>query len=381
MASVARPEDAELTRQIALAAACGTRDPVFSDFGTVATLPETLRALAPRSLVLERGRIDAVDSLATLPGLQRLSLIELDCPNLSPIGKCADLRELQLEDVPLEDLGFLTGLQYLTSLTLEAFEPVYLTRGGGPVDLSPLSALGSLESLVVEAPRGQPLTGGRGLGTLPRLRRLSLTAERLDALPQPGDGAPIEALSLSGCPIDDITPVLGFTTLRSLAFRGSDLPGLPDLSPLENLTELVVAGTNLTRIDPVAQLVHLQSLDITDSQVSDLAPLTGLKQLRRLNISRSQVSDLSPLAGLPALEALHFVDAPVDDLLPLLDMPALWAAADPVTGPDIGIGGTGQASTDLLLYFVGRTDAERFRNLHDFLRTVRHNMQRKDADP
>ena len=148
---------------------------------------------------------------------------------------------------------------------------------------------------------------------------------------------------------------------------------------MENLTGLVLSGSNLTDIEPVSGLKQLRSLDISSSRFSDLSPLAGLKQLRRLNISRSQVSDLAPLAGLPSLEALRFTDTPVNSLLPLLDMPALWAAADPVTGPEIDIGGTGQVKTDLLLYFVGRTDAERFRNLREFLENLRRNMQERDT--
>lgn len=349
-----RPVIADLASQIARAAASQTRDPEFSDFGEIAGLPDALRALAPRSLVLERGKIGDLAALAQLPGLERLTLIEIDCPDLSPLGRCSSLRELYLEDTPLEDLAFLAGLDGLTSLALEAFEPVQLTRGAGPLDLEPLSALDTLASLVVEAP-GLDLTGAERLGTLPNLRRLSLYGFSLDALPRPGGGAPIECLSLAGLPIRDISPLLAFKRLELLDLSVCPISSLPDMSPLERLTDLSLSGT----------------------QVSDLSPLSGLRRLSKLSISRCPVRDLAPLSGLKALERLRFTDTPVESLLPLLDLPRLWMPPDPDSGSRIDFGGNAEVRTDLLLYCVGRTEAVQLGNLREFLEFL---LQKQGTD-
>lgn len=347
----------DLAGQIASSAASGTRDAVFSDFGEVAEFPETLRALAPRSLVLERGSIERIDALANLPGLERLTLIEIECPDLTPIGRCHALRELRLEDTPLDDLAFLAGLDGLTTLVLEVFPPVRLTGRATPLDLSPLAHLRQLDTLVVEAP-GEALTGAGSLGTLPQLRRLSLSADSLDPLPLPLGGAPIEALSLVGLPVTDVGPLLTVRTLQTLNLTGCPVSVLPDMSPLERLTELSLSGTN----------------------VSDLAPLAGLRWLRSLSISRCPVRDLSPLSGLKSLDRLRFSDTPVESLLPLLDLPALWRPPDQPGESRIDFGGNGQVRTDLLLYCVGRTEAEQMRNLKEFLEFLAKRTGHDSAD-
>jgi serine/threonine protein kinase/Leucine-rich repeat (LRR) protein len=113
----------------------------------------------------------------------------------------------------------------------------------------------------------------------------------------------VTGLGLQTEHVSDISPVRGFTKLRSLncySNKGYTKQGLlTDLSPLRGMP--------------------LTSLNIISSPVSDLSPLNGMP-VTELNIERTQVSDLRPLKGMP-LRALNLYGTPVADLTPLKGMP------------------------------------------------------------
>lgn len=104
---------------------------------------------------------------------------------------------------------------------------------------------------------------------------------------------------------DDLGPLAGLKTLRVLEL--DDLPAahrLPPLDSLRHLVELSVTRCPLTDLSPLAGLDRLEELWLRGTPVSDLRPLASLTGLRKLDLRRTEVLDVSPLAGLKQLGLL-----------------------------------------------------------------------------
>ena len=104
---------------------------------------------------------------------------------------------------------------------------------------------------------------------------------------------------------DDLGPLACLKTLRVLEL--DDLPAahrLPSLDSLRNLVELSITRCPLTDLSPLEGLDRLEELWLRGTPVSDLRPLASLTGLRKLDLRRTEVRDLAPLAGLKQLGLL-----------------------------------------------------------------------------
>lgn len=223
-------------------------------------LTEVLVPYWPRDRNL---RVGEPAFLAVLSGFTELSAVSVE---LSDFGELGD------------DVSALAQNQELRSVTL---------TGCGPgLDLSPLSRLPLLETVVLECRNGLPDLAP--LSAARRLRTLRLTCRTA------GDSvralAQIEGpswLELNG--FDDVTDLAALQLPRSL--EGLTLSGFPNLSSLSG----------------AERWTTLKAFELFECpRLSDLAPVTGMKSLEALGVGILQVNtvDLSPLAELPRLREL-----------------------------------------------------------------------------
>ena len=239
---------------------------------------------------------------------------------LAALGTASPLSELEVHVTAPVDLSFLAAhAASLRDLALYYEEP--------GADLTALPELPELQSLAVGLP---------GLADL----------RFLDALP------PLETVWLTHCQdIEDYSPLLRFTGLRTLVLSGSSrVRTLRQLPPLEAVGSLSLAGSGLGRgeldplvgaapnltylylencdwLDDLAPLARLELKDLRirgSSAVSDLRPLRRQANLSFLDVSLTRVGDLTPLEGLTNLKILRLTgcDA-VADLRPLAAVPNL----------------------------------------------------------
>ena len=140
----------------------------------------------------------------------------------------------------------------------------------------------------------------------------------------------LEELSFAGCGIEDLSPLIELTNLKSLEFGAWEPTRIDDLTPLGKISSLerLAIGANITSdISPIgnlgnlielrlwrsipegdisflAELGNLTKLNIADNGIEDLSVLSGLKNLRELNLGFNRINDISALENLINLETL-----------------------------------------------------------------------------
>jgi serine/threonine protein kinase/Leucine-rich repeat (LRR) protein len=151
-----------------------------------------------------------------------------------------------------------------------------------------------------------------------RLKALPVSSDRplKQRLTVRDDG--LLALDLSDSKVADLTPLIG-APIGALSLSGCDqLADFAPLGELRSLTVLSLIGTEIGDLTPLRGLL-LKELYLTGTRVFEITALQGMP-LRKLSLRNTRVADLTPLAGLP----LSYFDAsaiPATDYAPLAGAP------------------------------------------------------------
>ncbi|MDU5145985.1 MAG: hypothetical protein E6230_27885 [Paenibacillus dendritiformis] len=250
-----------------------------------------------RKLELERTKVDNLEPLAALGGLESLTLRRNDLiTSVEEVSQFSGLRELTLEG---EELFMLQPLAKLTQL-----EALALHRTGTK-DISFAVQLPALTSLTLDD--NSKLSNLAPLARLTRLTHLELDAGPSDTLDVLAKLTNLESLKLKG--IHDLSPLTHLKKLRSLELRRSS--GTSDLRPLAGLAQLesLTLADNIGGIDeaaPIFKLGKLKRLRVLDSNVyGDMSGISALRELEELRIQNSEVHlKLASLTGLSKLKKL-----------------------------------------------------------------------------
>ncbi len=290
-----------------------------------------------KTIVIDRNNfISDLSFLSGMTGLQSLSLQvspSLEELDLSFAANMTELTRLEIynynqDTVSVTDLTPLAGLTRLQILSIPAEVK----------SLAPLAGLTELQSLNLQLRNGNssyyPLTDIGALSGMTKLTTLSLALGDVKDLSPVSGLTSLTELNLYGnfdCP--DLQFLSGLTKLRTLQitpYNGEGAATLSSLKGLENLTELrelyVTGPGNLTDVEPLANLTRLTTLSlpyrdysINEPPALDLSGLSGLTGLQDLRVNSSVVS-LEPLRGLTDLRSLQ-INAdwqnPVESLEPL----------------------------------------------------------------
>lgn len=165
--------------------------------------------------------------------------------------------ELYLGNIPVSDLGLLSGLTHLKSLDLEETQIS---------DLGPLSKLTKLTSL-----------------------NLSFNLEIVDLGPL-SELTQLTSLNLFNTGVCDLCPLSGLTQLTSLNLWSAQISDLKPLSRLTQLTSLNIGFTEVRDLGPISELTQLTFLDLGYTGVRDLGPISGLAQLSSLNLGGRELN-------------------------------------------------------------------------------------------
>ncbi len=229
------------------------------------------------------GCLDGIDQYAT--ALEEVTLLHNTLPgiDLSDLGKCLNLKSLDLR---------YAGLQ--------------------SVDLSPLRTCTNLESLDLAGNQLQSVELSP-LSTCTKLRAFHLRDNQVVGL--------------------NLTPLAVGDSLRTLILSNNYLDGI-DLTPLgsmPNLTTLEMNGCDLGSVNlaPLANCPNLNFLAMGENRIAvlDLAPLANHVELEILGFNANGISqvDLTPLASCSALRSLNFINCTLTsiNLTPLEGLAAL----------------------------------------------------------
>ncbi len=171
----------------------------------------------------------------------------------------ADMESLD-EDLFLEDIENLTGLEYATNL-----KGLYLS-GDKIEDLSPISGLTNLEAIAIGSLSDQD----------------------------------------NHTKVKDLTPLSGLTKLEAITVVGGEVKDLAPISELTNLRVLEVPNNQIEDLSPISSL-NLETLYVENNKIEDLTPISGMTNLKVLSLSNNNIEELGDLSKLSHLIFL-FVD-------------------------------------------------------------------------
>ena len=186
-----------------------------------------------------------------------------------PKAELAQLTELDLSDLGVEEVMNLSGLEHATQLT------VLVLYDNNVSDLTLLSQLTQL----------------------------------------------IE-LDLSYNDISDVTPLAQLTQLTELDLAYNQISDVTPLAQLTQLTRLILSYNNIIDVTPLTQLANssLRQLFLGGNDISDVTPLAQLAQLTSLSVlslSDNNIRDITPITQLTQLNTLYLSDNPISDTYPL----------------------------------------------------------------
>lgn len=217
--------------------------------------------------------------------------VPTDAKNLDDLYHLIGLTELTIESAPGDELGILTELKELKTLTIK-------------------------DTVISEKDMEM-------LGTMPCLESLTLNKCGLSTVNGLDYAKMLTYLDLTGNAVVDITPIAGLSELETLLLNENSLTTLPDLSSMtklqtleisnnvltslsgiENCSALLaldVSGNRLTTIDEAASVFTLNKLDFSNNQVSQLPQWDTTCHLVTIDGASNNITDLTPLSGLSML--------------------------------------------------------------------------------
>lgn len=274
----------------------------FLDLEKCVSLLEIRSLAAFKELIFLHLSCRNLRCLRPLAGLISLRTLEIACEevaDLQPLSNLTALRRLDIHHSRVENLESLRGLTELVSLSILGYS------------LREIDALWHLKNLSELSLGGSPfIQDVKPLGGLSSLKTLGLSLPNIKCLPPLAGLKHLTDIDLLGCEsLRDITGLSGLTNLRSLIL--CECKAVKSITPLRSLTglkELNLAGIPLLKSSK-ALTVHTQLQDLVLGGCTALKCLKGLSTLNNLQTLDLNccelLTDLSPLAGLGALQRLN----------------------------------------------------------------------------
>ncbi len=305
----------------------------ITDISVLAKCPKLTR------IDLSGNIITDLSPLEGLSGLTWLNLRGNNVSDISPLGVLVELTYLDLEDNNLSSINDLTGLTELKELYLS---------GNAITNFAALKQLTALEKLNLSH---CGLTD-KGLGQIPMtaMKELdirsnsALSGKTVLAFAKQHAGCTVlhdeyaaeitlgsrtfsadeQAVDASYSSVIDLSPVVGFTNLKSLFLNGN---GISDFSPLKALTglqTLELRSTGLSDCTVLAGMSGLTALNLADNSLKDVYPLSACTGLTKLTLSGNRgLTDAAPLKYCTELTELYLDNTGITDVSPLRSLTKL----------------------------------------------------------
>lgn len=271
---------------VALAVSLAPAAPAAADSTPVAFPDANLEAKVRASLGGPVGPItqDMMAGLTTLEGY------DAGIANLTGLECATNLSLVQLGRNSITNLTPLAGLSTLSEVSL--FDN----------QISDVSALSGLTNLTVLAIGTNPITTIAPLASLTKLTHLDVSYTDITTISTVTSFTGLTNLSVYGdADVNDLTPVAGLTSLRTVSAGQTGVTNLGPLAGLTNLEYLDLGYLPVTNLAPLAGLTELVQLNLFSSDtIEDVSPLIGLTKLSWLNLSEAEIYDISGLANLNA---------------------------------------------------------------------------------
>ena len=270
------------------------------------------KALSLRRLELRgNGFISDVSALANLAALRQLDLSDNAVENIGPLRGLVRLNSLMLNSNRIADLSPLANMTSLTLLDL---------RENSIDDLEPLSELVSLQRLYLADNRVSDVSA---LANMTSMVNLNLSANAIEDLGPLAGLEGMKWLYLNENRIEDVSALADMTDMRTLELSDNAVADIAALTEFVRLQVLSLDGNRIEDVSALANMPDMVSLELSDNAVADIAALSELVRLSTLSLDGNRIEDLSALADMTALRRLHLQRNDVNDLTPLSELPRL----------------------------------------------------------
>lgn len=130
-----------------------------------------------------------------------------------------------------------------------------------------------------------------------------------------------EIIRFRDAPVSNLSVLDVFIRLRELDFSGTLINDVSPLIGLKSLKTLKATNSPIRNLEPLRSMPDITDLDVSNTPVDELRPIRGLQSLKTLNCSGTQVSSLSALEDLQVLESLDVSNTGVKKIDPLENLP------------------------------------------------------------
>lgn len=217
------------------------------------------------------GGITTLSDVSKLPNLEVLRAAHQQITDISPVAGLKALRELDVDNNPVEDISAVKELSDLEFIALS---------GAKVDDLSPLEGHARLSKLVINY----------------------LPCKDYSFLKTLGD---IEYLHVDGNKPELILPNIHGKEVRQLKISDVILPSIKDLSGIENLQELFLNKVFLKDLNGIEALEYLTVLRLSNVAVDDVSPLLQLKYFSRLEVDEGIRAAAQKIAAQAKFEIVY----------------------------------------------------------------------------
>lgn len=226
-----------------------------------------LKDLPLKELYLSKNMITDFSVIQSLIDLDILCILENPAVDLSPLGDCGNISQLNIQGMHLTDIDFLKNmnLNYLDMNNAEVENGIF-----------------------------EPLTEMKNLDTLCMCNVNEAAAETLSKM----------------------------STLKSLVMWGGET-SLENLKPLKGMDELesLAFTAPISSLEGIEQFPSLNFLSVSFSLVKDLTPITGAENLQIIDISNAEIENYEALFKHTSLKEVRCSEEQKQEILKLNSSP------------------------------------------------------------
>ena len=229
-----------------------------------------LKDLPLKELYLSKNMITDFSVIQSLIDLDILCILENPAVDLSPLGDCGNISQLNIQGMHLTDIDFLKNmnLNYLDMNNVEVENGIF-----------------------------EPLTEMKNLDTLCMCNVNEVAAETLSKM------STLKSLVMWGgeTSLEDLKPLKGMDELESLAFT-APISSLEGIEQFPSLNFLSVGFSLVKDLTPITGAENLQIIDISNAEIENYEALfkhTGLKEVR---CSEEQKQEILKVNSFPDFE-------------------------------------------------------------------------------
>lgn len=247
----------------------------------------SLKELTIKDTTVTQG---ALETIAALPLLTKLTLANCGLAGIAPLKNAADLEYLDLNNNTIRTIDAISSMTKLRDLNLSHNA------------IASLKALSSNTALTTLNLASNDISSLAALSSLTGLKTIDASTNKITKLGKIGNLAVLTTLSLKNNKLESIDELSGCLALTDLNIASNDLEKISAVAKLKKLMYLDCSYNKITGLPSFSKDCELVTINASNNKISSLEKLSGLKQLNNINMDyNEQISSVSVLAECPSL--------------------------------------------------------------------------------